>query len=83
MWTFLSTGLILLIVTDILSDVTVEGKGGRPRIGKRRDIRMADEDWSYLAERGDGQAARGLRRVLADDRARTAAAKAKVRTRKG
>lgn len=64
--------------------VTVDGKGGRPRIGKRRDIRLSDEHWRYLTERGEGEAARGLRRIIESDIAKpkrtikAAAGKSKV-----
>jgi hypothetical protein len=47
--------------------MTVPGKGGRPARGKRRHIKLTDEEWSFLQQLGGErrEAAVGLRRLIA------------------
>lgn len=80
MWTEQTTGPILLRVDDsgILGGLTTD-KGGRPKVGPRRDIRLSDEDWALLRQAGGGQAARGLRAILALYRRRLARIEARAR----
>lgn len=54
----------LFRVADTIPVMTVPGKGGRPAMGKRRDVKLTDEQWETLRRIGEGQAARGLRRLI-------------------
>jgi hypothetical protein len=64
---------------DTMLGMTIEGNGGRPKIGKRRDIRLSDEHWQLLKDYGQGEAAAGLRRLIEENRRKLLAAMLRAR----
>jgi hypothetical protein len=71
---YCADGTYIDCVSDTIQAVTVEGKGGRPRVGKRRDIRLSDEHWQMLKAYGNDEAAAGLRRLIEENRRKLTAA---------